>query len=196
VNRVVRARDLLTKPVVTFAGDDIAEVRDVVYDSERGQLLGFTLNKRSWFGGKLRERLTMEGVHAIGADAVMVESDADLVDPAAAPEPVAEAPAERNVLGASVLTQSGTKLGTITDVVVSLGRNARAVGYELTVPDAGDRTPRYVPLAEQVAVSGDALIVPDEVDRFVADDLAGFGAAVLEYRAQLHEPEVERGAAP
>ncbi len=192
MNRVARARDLLAKPVVTLTGDDIAEVRDVVYDGQHGRLLGFTLNKRSWFGGQLRERLTMDGVHAIGADAVMVESETDLVDAAAAPAPVAEAPSERDVLGAAVLTQSGTKLGTVTDVIVSLGRDARAVGYELQAPDTRDRATRYVPLAEQVAVSGDAVVVPDEVDRFVEDDLAGFGAAVLEFRAQLHEPDVER----
>lgn len=193
MNRVARASDLLAKPVVTLSGDDIAEVRDVVYDGEHGQLLGFTLNKRSWFGGRLRERLAMDGVHAIGADAVMVESESDLVDADAAPTPVAEAPAERDVLGAAVLTQSGTKLGTVTDVIVSLGRDARAVGYALKASDTRDAATRYVPLAEQVAVSGDAVIVPDEVDRFVEDDLAGFGAAVLEFRAQLHESEVERG---
>ena len=44
--------DLLTQPVVTLQGDDIAEVRDVVYDSEHGKLLGFTSNKRVFFGGK------------------------------------------------------------------------------------------------------------------------------------------------
>jgi uncharacterized protein YrrD len=187
VTRVVRARELIAKPVVTLAGDDLAEVRDVVYDSERGELLGFTLNKRSWFGGKLRERLTADAVHAIGKDAVMVESDDALVDAAAAPEPVANATPERNVIGASVLTESGTRVGDVTDVIVALGTGARAVGYEVTGGQPGDATARYVPLPEQRAVSGDALIVPDEVDRFVVDDLAGFGASVPEFRAQLHE---------
>jgi uncharacterized protein YrrD len=194
VTRVVRARELIAKPVVTLAGDDLAEVRDVVYDSERGELLGFTLNKRSWFGGKLRERLTADSVHAIGKDAVMVESDDALVDVATAPESVAAATPERNVIGASVLTESGTRVGEVTDVIVALGAGARAVGYEVTGGESGDATPRYVPLPEQRAVSGDALIVPDEVDRFVVDDLAGFGASVPAFRAQLHEDVRDEGA--
>ena len=73
VDRVLRARDLLGIPVVTLGGDDVAEVRDVVYDSERGALLGFTLNKRAWFGGQLAELLPDDSVYAIGKDAVMIE---------------------------------------------------------------------------------------------------------------------------
>ena len=194
MTRVVRGRDLIAKPVVTLAGDDLAEVRDVVYDSERGELLGFTLNKRSWFGGKLRERLAADAVHAIGKDAVMVASENALVDAADAPEPVAAAAPDRNVIGASVLTESGTKVGEVTDVIVALGSGVRAVGYEVTGGESGDATARYVPLPEQRAVSGDALIVPDEVDRFVVDDLAGFGASVAEFRAQLHEHASDEGA--
>ena len=183
----MRASELIGRPVVTLAGDDLAEIRDVVYDSERGELLGFTLNQRSWFGGKLRERLTADAVHAIGKDAVMVPSDAALVDAGEAPEAVAEAAPDRNVLGASVLTESGTKIGDVSDVIVALGSGARAVGYEVTGGESGDAVARYIPLPEQRAVSGDALVVPDEVDRFVVDDLAGFGASVPEFRSQLHD---------
>jgi uncharacterized protein YrrD len=185
MTRVVRARDVLSTPVVTLQGDDVAEVRDVVYDGARGMLLGFTLNKRGFFGGKLRERLPIESVHAIGKDAVMVRSDDDLVDMHAAPAAVAAAPADRDVIGDAVLSESGTKLGEVTDVIFTLGENGRAVGYEVK---AEDRTV-YIPLPEQQAVSGDARIVPDEVDSFVHDDLAGFGASIAEYRAQLHEED-------
>lgn len=195
MTRVVRARDLLTLPVVTLAGDDVAEVRDVVYDSERGELLGFTLNKRSWFGGQLRERLPIDTVRAIGKDAVMVGSESDLVDAKAAPRAVADPAPERNVIGIPVVTDSGTKIGDITDVIVTLGRGARAVGYEVTLAAADEHGTRYIPLPEQQAISGDALVVPDAVDAFVEDDLTGFGAAVAEHRAQLHEPPLDGGGA-
>lgn len=191
MTRVVRARELLTKPVVTLQGDDIAEVRDVVYDSEQGTLLGFTLNKRGFLGGKLGERLPMASVHSIGKDAVMVRSDDDLVDASAAPEAVAAAPADRNVIGDAVLTESGTRLGEVSDVVLTLGEESRAVGYEIK----SDDRELYIPLPEQHAVSGDALVVPDEVERFVHDDLAGFGASVPEYRAQLHESDLDSSGA-
>jgi uncharacterized protein YrrD len=189
IDRVVRARDLLGAPVVTLHGDDCAEVRDVVYRSDSGALMGFTLNKRSWFGGKLPEMLTTESVHAIGKDAVMIQASTALVDPADAPSEIVDASPDRDVIGATVLTESGTSLGDVTDVILALGRDVRVVGYEVTKAGDGGGKPKYVPLPEQVAVSGDALVVPDEVDRFVEDDLAGFGAAVSGFRAQLHEAE-------
>ncbi len=185
LNRVVRATELLGEPVVTLAGDDLAEIRDVVYDSERGSILGFTLNKRGWFGGRLKERLPVDSVHAIGRDAVMVASDADLVDAAAAPSEMAAPPPQRDVIGAAVLTDEGTKLGEVTDVIVALGHGAHAVGYEVRNDTDDPKHARYIPLPEQMAVSGDALVVPRAVDAFVRDDLAGFGAAVDEFRAQL-----------
>ena len=191
MTRVVRARDLLTQPVVTLQGDDVAEVRDVVYDSEHGKLLGFTLNKRAFFGGKLRERLPIGSVHSIGKDAIMVRSDDDLVDAKDAPDAVAAASPDRNVIGDAVLTERGTQLGEVTDVILALGEHARAVGYEIK---ADDRTV-YIPLPEQHAISGAALIVPDEVDTFVHDDLAGFGASVPDYRAQLQEEARDPGTA-
>jgi len=172
--------------VVTLAGDDLAEVRDVVYDSEHGAILGFTLNKRGWFGGRLKERLPVDAVHAIGRDAVMVGSESDLVDAAAAPSEIADPPAKRDVIGAVVVTDDGTRLGEVSDVIVALGRGARAVGYEVRNAADDPKHARYIPLPEQMAVSGDALVVPKEVDPFVRDDLAGFGAAVDDFRAQLH----------
>ena len=52
---LVRAGDLVGRPVVTInGGDDIAEVKDVVYDPEARRLVGFTLNKRGWFRGSIR----------------------------------------------------------------------------------------------------------------------------------------------
>ena len=42
-DRVIRATELVGRPVVTLGGDDLAEVRDVVYDADQGALLGFTL---------------------------------------------------------------------------------------------------------------------------------------------------------
>ena len=99
---------------------------------------------------------------------------------------------DRDVIGDAVLTESGTQLGEVTDVILTLGENARAVGYEIKV----DERTVYIPLPEQHAISGAALIVPDEVDSFVHEDLAGFGASVPDYRAQLQEEAHDPGTGP
>src|SRR4051794_12045271 len=63
------------EPPGVHGGEDVAEVRDVVYSSEAGTLLGFTLNKRGFLRGKMRDVLAADDVAAIGADAVMIDDD-------------------------------------------------------------------------------------------------------------------------
>ena len=43
---LLRGTDIVGLPVVTLGGEDIAEVRDVLFDAQAGHVLGFTLNKR------------------------------------------------------------------------------------------------------------------------------------------------------
>ena len=68
MTHLLRAGDLIGLPVVSIAtGEDLAEVRDVIYDGSEHRLLGFTLNKRGMFAGRLKEVLTAESVTGIGA---------------------------------------------------------------------------------------------------------------------------------
>jgi hypothetical protein len=91
-----------------------------------------------------------------------------------------------------VTTDSGRERGTVTDGGLAVAQRARVVGYEIggaavEVGPGADR--RYIPLPETFAVSGSALIVPASVIGFIRDDLAGFGGAVDDFRAQLeHTP--------
>ena len=80
---LLRGTDLVGLPVVTLAGDDIAEVRDVLFDADAGRVVGFTLNKRGRFAGRMSEVLTREQIHAVGPAAVMVPADITLSPPTA-----------------------------------------------------------------------------------------------------------------
>lgn len=170
-------------PVVTVrGGEDVAEVRDVIYDPELGRLVGLTLNKRGFFAGRRREVLPVEAVHAIGKDAVMVMDEVDLVDPKEASDEIAQPARGRNVLGNEVLTEGGVRLGTVRDLTLTVGSTGDVVGYEITKADGGQG---YIPLPAQLAVSGTTLVVPDVTKEFMRDDLVGLGAAVDEFRARL-----------
>ena len=181
MTKLVRARELIGRPIVTISGgDDVAEVKDVVYDPTTHELVGFTLNKRGWFHGKIRELLPTRALAAIGDTAVMIEDEGALTAPEEAPDSLVDPPSSRNVLGDRVLTEAGVDLGAVRDLVVMLDAGAEVVGYELA-EDKGDR--RFIPIDEQRAVSGEQLIVPADLERFIRDDLSSFGAAVREYRA-------------
>lgn len=170
-------------PVVTIGGgEDVAEVRDVIYNPEAGRLVGLTLNKRGFLGGRRREVLPAETIHAIGRDAVMVDEETSLILPQDAPAEVGAPPSGRDVTGNEVLTEGGTSLGEVRDVVVLVGTNGEVVGYEIDTASGGTG---YIPLPTQLAVSGTALVVPETTTDFVKDDLVGLGAAVDEFRSRL-----------
>ena len=169
-------------PVVTLGGDDVAEVRDVIYSPEAGRIVGLTLNKRGFLSGRRRELLPASSVHALGRDAVMVADASCLVLPEDAPEEVAHPGTDRNVVGDDVLTEGGVSLGTVRDLALLVGSTGEVVGYQIDKVGGGEG---YIPLPAQLAVSGSTLVVPDTTEEFVRDDLVGLGAAVEEFRSRL-----------
>ncbi len=180
-HHLVRASDVTGLPVVTIdGGEDAAEIKDVIYDSRRHELVGFTLNKRGWFRGNLKQVLTAEHVAGIGRDAVMVESDTALTDLGDAPAPLVSSDGN-DVMGNEVVSSDGTVLGKVVDVIIETGAAPAAVGYE--VEASGQSV--FVPTSAQLSVSGDNLVVPPEATEFIGNDLAGFGASVQGFRARL-----------
>jgi uncharacterized protein YrrD len=182
---LMRASELLGRPVVTMAGEDIAQVKDVVYSSGSGEVSGFTLAGRGLFSGPLKTALPVGAVAAIGPDAVMIADDTVLTGL----DTVAQAAdvRERDVLGNRVITDAGTELGTVTDVILQTGPVTDVVGYQVhtSAAFAAHGPTVFIPLPDTLAVSGEALIVPAGAAEFVSHDLAGFGAAVTAFRSHL-----------
>ncbi len=200
---LVKASDLHGLPVVTITGGEaLADVKDVVYSPDEGRLLGFTLNKRGGiFAGPLKTALGIRAVAAIGRAAVMVPDAGALDVP-----PGEGGGADRNVLHNQVLTESGERLGEVSDLIVEVGVVADVaasagaaaagdvVGYEIVADPAlqgRSGAPRqddkvlFIPLPYTLAVSGENLVVPATVESYIRDDLSGFGGAVNDFRAQL-----------
>lgn len=182
-SRLIKASDLAGLPVVTIdSGEDIAEIKDVVFDGTQHRLIGFTLNKRGWFRGTLRQDLPADSIAAIGPDAVMVVTEANLQEPSASPAALTGDALTHDVAGDRVIAADGTDLGEVTGVILSTGPTPTAVGYQIETADGAER---FVPITAQLALSDTNLLIPAEATAFIRNDLAGFGAAIDEYRAIL-----------
>lgn len=187
----MRTSDVTKRRVVTMAGEDVAQVKDVVY-SAGGAVGGFTLAGRGLFAGPLKQALAWSSVMALGPDAVMIR-DEDALEPTATvlDRSASTGGSGGDVLGSQVLTDAGTDLGTVVDVILEVtehgGGKCDVVGYEVEASEAlGTKgTKVFVPLPDTLAASGDHLLVPASAKDFVAHDLAGFGAAVQAFRRQL-----------
>ncbi len=182
----MRATEIMKRPVVTLAGEDVAQIKDVVYaGAEAGEVAGFTLAGRGLFSGPRKEALPWSAVHGLGRDAVMIV-DEQAFGPRQSVVEKGEARGG-DVLGSRVLTDDGVDLGKVVDVILEVGRTAEVVGYAIDSTEALGRDGRTVliPLPDTISVSGEALIVPAAAADFVTDDLSGFGAAIDAFRSRL-----------
>ena len=188
MSTLVRAGELTKKPVVTFGGEDVAQIKDIVYGAGGGEISAFTLAGRGIFSGPLKVSLPWPAVVGLGPDAVIIESDQVLVPN----EEVltGSSHGSSNVLGNEVLTEDGTALGRVADVIIGLrdaGGQADVVGYEIEPVEtlARGRQRLLIPLPDAMAISGTHLIVPSSARNYLTDDLSAFGTAVDAFRAQL-----------
>lgn len=153
---ILRAGDLSGRPVVSLAGERLAEIKDVVFDRKSGDLLGFTLNDPGFFSGTRDDGLPMDAVHGIGDAAVVVAGLHVLVE---VDRVVSRQERQGNdVLADRVTTEEGADLGEVVDVLLDPShRPPKVVGYEVKSEDGHTVT---VPLDDTVAVSGERLVVP------------------------------------
>jgi len=178
-HRLVRATDLTGLPVVTLGGDRELEVKDVVFDKAAGGITGFTLRKPGLLGGPQKRVLPIAGVVAVGKDAVIISDDDVFV-----PQEALAASGD-DVIGDRVLSDDGTDLGKVVDVIASVeGGAADIVGFEVEASEAlatdGQRV--YLPLPAAMAISGEAVVVPAAVKDYASQDFTGFGGSVDAYR--------------
>lgn len=179
---LLRARELFGRAVVTLdTAEDLAEIKDVVFNHAAATVVGFTLNKRGRFAGPLKVVLPWSRVSALGRDAVMVADRGALGGADDAMSAAGEA-RDRNVVGTTVMTDAGKALGKVSDLVVEVDGDARVVGFEVH----GDRPGMLIPVGDTIAVSGQTLMVPAAAEDFLHDDLSGFGSAVQAFRDRLH----------
>ncbi|QCB50421.1 PRC-barrel domain containing protein [Rhodococcus sp. PAMC28707] len=199
IEQLMRSSEIAKRPVVTFTGEDISQIKDIIYAPDGGAVAGFTLAGRGLFSGPRKEVLPWRSVAALGPDAVMILRE-DMLSPAGemftAPDAGDDTPQpshERrgDILGSTVLTDSGIELGAVVDVIIEVsgryGGKCEVVGYEIKSSEAmkNKGTTVLIPLPDTLAASGEHLMVPASATDFVRDDLAGFGAAVDAFRAQL-----------
>ena len=142
-------------PVITMAeGKQIGKVDDLVIDPERKAVGWLRLHSGGMLGGE-RLWVSTEAVHGIGADAVTINAEADARAPADAPDALALVKAKRGVIGNTVITEDGERVGEVRD-------------YEFD-PDTFALTSLSVPPGMNVV--GDILMIPGDKVLTIGKDM-------------------------
>ncbi len=193
MSTLLRASELTQRVVVTFGGEDVAQIKDIVYAANGGEIGSFTLAGRGLFAGPLKVALPWAAVVALGPDAVIIESEDVLV-------PLGEVfqdadgsvtSGKGDILKSEVLTDAGTSLGRVSDVIIGIGATeggqADVVGYQIDPAESLGRgkQPLLIPLPDTLSASGEHLMVPATAANYLTDNLAGFGSAIDAFRSQL-----------
>lgn len=179
----MRGQDVSGLPVVDIStGEDLAEVRDIVFEPEQGAVDGFTLATRGFLGRRLRQVLPVGAIRSVGTHAITIDSAAAVTDPNESPADVPVVDDHADVTGNTVVTESGRALGRVVDVILVGGPDPRVVGFEIGGGAAGDG---FVPIDTSRAVSASALVVPDSFENRVRTDLVGLAGEIsdLEQRS-------------
>lgn len=148
----------------------VGEIKDVLVDPTRSRVIGFTLRGQGLLSSPLVGLLLGEHVHAIGHDALMIPSESAVLRERQGMD--AALGEQQEVVGKEVVTQAGSSLGTVSDVVLEIdGPLAEVVGYEIE-PRSG--APLIMPAPHGVPLSGDTLVMPEEAEDQAANGLVGF----------------------
>ena len=191
MSTLIRASEIAQKVVVTFAGEDVAQIKDIVYAANGGEIGSFTLAGRGLFAGPLKVALPWAAVVGLGPDAVIIESEDVLVPLAEAFESGETSSGKADILKSEVLTDTGTSLGRVSDVIIGIGAKqggqADVVGYQIDPAESLGRgkLPLLIPLPDTLSASGEHLMVPAAAANYLTDNLAGFGSAIDAFRSQL-----------
>lgn len=194
MSRLMRTSELHKRPVVTMGGEDVAQIKDVVFAAGGGAVGGFTLAGRGLFSGPSDRGLLWSAVAALGTDAVMIDDESVLGSSESALDAsAASGGSGGDVMGSQALTDSGVDLGKVVDVIIEVqgprGGQCDVIGYEIEASEAlGTKGTRLlIPLPDTLAASGEHLMLPATATDFVSQDLAGFGSAVEAFRKHLSE---------
>ena len=170
VKDVLPVNSLPGKAVLSLAtGNKLGEVRDVFVDPVSGVVSRMTLTA----GGESVGEIDYSEIYSFGQDAIM--ANVDFVRPAG-PEEFAQGRNVKELVGTSLITESGNLLGRIANIFVTL-KPPPFVLYEIRASLMDKLLGRgfYIPASAGHALSDDAqrLVVPDETAANTSADIAG-----------------------
>lgn len=157
---MVKGRHLLSLPIINYnTGEQLAEIKDLIYDPYNNKLLGFILEEGNWFWGS--KVLLLDQVYHIGNDVITVSSKDSIMDSAARPEIKELLKKQVKINGYKLLSERGKDIGTIQDLIIDPVKG-NITGYEVSNGIVGDLLEgrRNIPIPQTITMAENALIIP------------------------------------
>lgn len=182
-----KGSDVIGKVVVAYdTGVKIERIRDLIFDQEHNQILGFLVQEKGVF--RDAKVILLEEVLAIGADAIVVASK-DSVSGAHNHPEIKEILRHDNVLrGTKILTTDGLDLGTLVDLFFD-NRSGAVAGYESSGGLFSDAYSgrAFVPAPKTLKIGRDVAFVPPETAALMQEQVGGLKGNMQAVGGKLQE---------
>jgi len=180
-----KGSDVIGKPVVSFdTGEQFETIRDLIFDQNNNQLLGFVVDEGGWFSGA--RVLPLHSIQALGPDAVIVPDKRSVI-PADA-EPTINQILERNNIlkGTKIVTTDGKDLGTLADLYFD-EETGTVEGYEASGGVFADAVngKSFVPAPHTLKIGEDVAFVPPETAQLMEEQVGGIRGAAQNAAASV-----------
>ncbi len=192
--------DLIGKPIIAFdTGKYIRKVLDLIFDHNSNDLLALLIAERGLF--RSAKVLPIDGIHAIGPDAVVAKSKSAVVSANKLPE-VNKILEQNNLLkGTRLMTTEGRSLGTMVDLYFD-DRTGIIEGYAVSGGLFADAyTGRsFVPAPHALVIGVDVAFVPPETAEMMKEQIGGIKGAIriagaqLQYTSQIAGAKLQEAA--
>ena len=154
-----KGKSVIGKDVLSLAtGARIHSVKDILIGAGNDQVVALLVDEGGLLGTSTV--VPFESVSSIGRDAVVIQQDDAVVAASSDPEVKAILNRTDRLLGKTVYTEDGKKMGTIADLYFD-DANGRITGFEISGGTLGDlaRGPSYL-ATEDVRIAGqDAVFI-------------------------------------
>jgi len=173
-----KGTDLIGKPVVAFDnGEQFETIKDLLFDQENNQLLGFLVDEGGWFS--TARVLPLQNIQSIGPDAVIVPAKNAVVSATQIPE-INRILERNNVLkGTKIMTTDGRDLGAMADLYFN-EQTGVVEGYEASGGLFADAYSgrSFVPAPHAIKIGEDVAFVPPETADLMEEQIGGIKGAV------------------
>lgn len=180
---------LLGMPIISLTnGEKIGEVHSVVYSAREGRLLYVTIpHGGGLFGGGNTLKLRVEDFHSLGEDAITVQDGSKLIELDRNVKDV-ESEAGEDILGKRLMTDDGSFLGTIDDVLIDR-HSRKLVAYEISGGLWRDitRGQSDIPIDFVGTIGKDVVIVPAHVKEQALIDNGGLSGVLSSAQEKIDD---------
>lgn len=146
-------------------GKNLGTVKDLFFDHESDQLLGFVVAEKELFGLIDAIIVPWREVVDITGDVVLVNNQNSRIKLKDDPHASEMAKRETVLSGTQILSQDGKRIGTLADTYID-EQNGRVVGYEVSGGFFADtlRGKKFVPAPPGLSIGSDAAIAAPPVE--------------------------------